>query len=288
VVVGYDGSENARDGLALAALMARETGAALLLGYVFAAEMPSVGGWDEWERGGRAEAERVLEEAVTGLGGAPAAGTRALVAHSPARGLHDLAEAEEADLLVLGPSHRGALGRVLLGSVGERVAHAAPCAVAVPPHGYRGQPPARLGSIAVAFDGSPESEAALADAAGLAQACGASLRLLAVLEAGAFFGYSETGSYTAPELIELERGRLEREVQATVDGLPPGLEARGELLAGSAVGELARAAADGSDLLVAGSRGYGPLRRVLLGGVSTGLMREGLCPVVVVPRPDTA
>ena len=38
------------------------------------------------------------------------------------------------------------------------------------------------------------------------------------------------------------------------------------------------------DLLVIGSRGYGPLRRTLLGGVSAEVMRTAPCPVVVVPR----
>ncbi|HEX2411694.1 MAG TPA: universal stress protein [Solirubrobacteraceae bacterium] len=33
-----------------------------------------------------------------------------------------------------------------------------------------------------------------------------------------------------------------------------------------------------------GSRGHGPMRRVLLGGVSSRLMRRAACPVVVVPR----
>ena len=38
------------------------------------------------------------------------------------------------------------------------------------------------------------------------------------------------------------------------------------------------------DLLVAGSRGYGPVRAVLLGGVSRALVRDAACPVVVSPR----
>jgi nucleotide-binding universal stress UspA family protein len=37
-----------------------------------------------------------------------------------------------------------------------------------------------------------------------------------------------------------------------------------------------------------GSRGYGPLRRVLLGSVSSHVMRHAHCPVVVVPRSASA
>ena len=36
--------------------------------------------------------------------------------------------------------------------------------------------------------------------------------------------------------------------------------------------------------MLAGSRGYGPLRSVLVGGVSGRLMRTVQCPVIVVPR----
>jgi nucleotide-binding universal stress UspA family protein len=38
------------------------------------------------------------------------------------------------------------------------------------------------------------------------------------------------------------------------------------------------------DLLVLGSRGRGPARSVLLGSVSTEVVREAACPVVVVAR----
>jgi nucleotide-binding universal stress UspA family protein len=38
------------------------------------------------------------------------------------------------------------------------------------------------------------------------------------------------------------------------------------------------------DLLVCGSRGYGPLRAVLLGSVSRRITAEARCPVIVIPR----
>ena len=39
-----------------------------------------------------------------------------------------------------------------------------------------------------------------------------------------------------------------------------------------------------ADVVVCGSRGYGPFRSVLLGGVGHGLLREAHCPVVMIPR----
>jgi nucleotide-binding universal stress UspA family protein len=44
------------------------------------------------------------------------------------------------------------------------------------------------------------------------------------------------------------------------------------------------AASTDLDLLVVGSRRYGPIRRVLLGGVSVALVDRAHCPVLIVPR----
>lgn len=44
------------------------------------------------------------------------------------------------------------------------------------------------------------------------------------------------------------------------------------------------ACADGVDLLVMGSRSYGPVRTVVLGGASRHIVDHASCPVLVVPR----
>jgi nucleotide-binding universal stress UspA family protein len=57
-----------------------------------------------------------------------------------------------------------------------------------------------------------------------------------------------------------------------------------EAVTGTPATELARRSVD-LDLLAVGSRAHGPVRRLLLGSTSTRLVREALCPVLVVPRP---
>jgi nucleotide-binding universal stress UspA family protein len=55
-------------------------------------------------------------------------------------------------------------------------------------------------------------------------------------------------------------------------------------LDGDPASELTRECAEGVDLLVVGSRGYGPLARVLLGSVSRKVVQDAPCPVLVVRR----
>ena len=66
------------------------------------------------------------------------------------------------------------------------------------------------------------------------------------------------------------------------------VEATAELLEGDVVDTLATLDRRDADLLVCGSRAYGPLRRVLLGGVSSRLLRRAALPLVVVPRSGEA
>ena len=60
------------------------------------------------------------------------------------------------------------------------------------------------------------------------------------------------------------------------------MPATGRILTGNVVDVLAEL--DEVDVLFCGSRGYGPARRVLLGGVSSQLVRQARSPVIVVPR----
>jgi nucleotide-binding universal stress UspA family protein len=55
--------------------------------------------------------------------------SKVVASHSPARAIVEYARDEGIDLIVLGTHGRGAVSRVLLGSVAERVVRTAPCPV---------------------------------------------------------------------------------------------------------------------------------------------------------------
>ncbi len=271
VIAAHAGDGPSMDGLALARLVAGVSGARLLIAHVAGPR--------------QAAAERLLE----GLGRESApelqVETRLVECTSVPRALHDLAEAERADLIVLGSSRHGRAGRVLTGSVAQRLIQGAPCAVAVAPRGFSALNLTYLHRLAVGFDGSPESEVALRQAAAVAGAAGARLRLLAAVEPvviPAFVNVPAGDAYA--QLIRARRELLERQVEAAAASLPPDVPVETRVVEGTAVDAICKEARYGVDLLVVGSRGWGPVRRVLLGSVSSRLLHVAPCPVLVVPR----
>jgi nucleotide-binding universal stress UspA family protein len=282
VIVGYDGSAEARDALALARLMAELAGGRLILAAVLPIHEESIG-VEGYEAALAEDSERLLAGVLDELSELDTE-TRVRGDQPPAEALQALAEDEGADAIVLGSTHRGPLGRIYPGSIAERLLHGAPCAVAVAPRGFASRPEGQLRVLCVAFDGSPESQAALEVAAGLAEAAEATLRVVSVQEpftpgaaAVAPMGSFDVGAVT-------QREALRERLDDVLDELPSALRAKGLLLTGKAAEELLRETELGVDLLVMGSRGHGPLGRVLLGGVSARVIRSAPCPVLVMPR----
>ncbi|HEX6153423.1 MAG TPA: universal stress protein [Solirubrobacterales bacterium] len=206
--------------------------------------------------------------------------TQAYEGGSPAGILTRIAEGEDFDAIVVGSPHRGALGRVMIGSVAGSLLNGAPADVAVAPRGYattRHEPPR---TIAVGYEGTPESRAALRHAEAIAHRSNAKLEILTVVRPPVVApvmvpGVSAPASPAEPE-------KMLREALDSVDSL---LSAECDRLDGDPALELVRACEEGVDLLVVGSRGYGPIKRVLLGSVSRQVAQKASCPVLVAKRP---
>jgi len=135
------------------------------------------------------------------------------------------------------------------------------------------------------------STRALETATQLAAATGASLKLLSVVEpfdAPPLSDADKPSASAKEELYDDLVAHRREEVKRALEGVGDDVSADGELPAGDPGKELAEAAEHGLDLLVVGSRGYGPIRTVLLGGVSSRIIRTAACPVLVVPRGGAA
>jgi len=284
IVVGIDHSERSRDALALARTLARAVGSPLILVAVYpvagrSAVMPP----RAYAAARAREAEAALEWVARPLAGVSAT-SRVVPGTSVTRGLKDVAETEGALAIVVGPSHRGALGQVLPGSVGERLLQSAPCPVAVAPKGFWSDPAmGRIRRIGLGFVATPEADEALCAAIGIAVRTGAAIRAVSVVEPPSTNAAALTFSLHYDELERIARDDLTQSLQRTIGDVTSSVEITGEVVDGYADDELARLSEE-VDLIVCGSRGRGPLGRVMLGSVSAGLLRKAHCPVLVIPR----
>jgi nucleotide-binding universal stress UspA family protein len=150
----------------------------------------------------------------------------------------------------------------------RRALNQAPCAVGIAPDGYalRVRP---LKQIGVGADGSPESEQSLEVARGLAAHSGGSVKALSVVPL-------QEIPYGAPihdNWSELTKRLMLERLNGIEGGVAYGdPAARLECLCASV------------DLLIVGSRSYGPLGRLVYGSTSNYLARRASCPLLVLPR----
>jgi nucleotide-binding universal stress UspA family protein len=284
VVVGFDASPAGVDAVTLAQAYCRASGAHLVVATVHPAPAAiSPGRVDaEWVADRHRAANEVLGRARDLLG--EDADYRVVASSSAAHGLHDLAEETGAGLIVVG-SHRQATDeRMFAGSTAERLLSGSACPIAIAPGGLGNRPVGDLSRIGVAYIEEPEAIAALTAAATFAETANAALRLYTVVAAEAEVLPFGIGRDAERAFLTAARETYQSALDAATARLPAGLPASGHLRTGDVVEVLAELDATEVDLLYCGSRGYGPLRRVLLGGVSSRLVRRARSPVVIVPR----
>lgn len=282
LLVGLDGKSGGHDALELARVLSlREdneiVAAAVLFGGPLPIEYTLLSGEDA------REGDPIFERAKAAVGDVVDE-TRAYGGGSPAALLTVYAEHDGFDAIVIGSPHRGKVGRVLLGSVAHSLLNGSPCDVFVAPREYadQGKEHLPLRTVAVAYDGTPEAKKALRRAEELALPSNARIEVLtvvappvvAMVPGGAAEGYVPMNPPEPDEVIE-----------AAIGSVDPRLGVEGQRLDGSPSRAIAEFCEEGVDLLVTGSRGYGPMTRVLLGSVSRKLVDEAPCPVLVVPRP---
>jgi nucleotide-binding universal stress UspA family protein len=236
------------------------------------------------DAGLRDDAERMLGRLSLALLDVEDVELRPLADHSPARALRESAEQAGAGLIVVGSSHVGRLGRVLPGSTAERLLHGSPCPVAVVPIGFRARGLPDNPVIGCAYQPTDDGEAALAAAEELALALEGSLRVVQVIEPPSYLYDTGEMPLNMPEIDAKIRADASRALTERVEHLSSGLAGvEGTIHAGRPADALV-ALTDTVDVMVVGSRGYGPLKAVLLGGVSGQVIRSAACPVIVIPR----
>ena len=301
VLLATDGSEDAAAATWAAAHIARRSGAELHLVHVseFVAPREFVGvalrlksPFVSAERGRQLleEQEAIVREA----GGAVAVSH--LKTGPPVEGILKVCYEVGADLVVVGSRGLGGVKRLLLGSVSEGLVHHARCPVLVMrPGGEEAWPPGR---IVVADDGSEFAEQAGRLAAAIGSLFGARLTLAQVYPR--FLESTRHSETPEGDLVRDALGRVTERMEQRAARLEPILGSRPtvDLLADEGSEDIdgiamtlldtaAEAASETGELAMIsiGSRGLGTSRRLLIGSVSTKVVRAAAGPVLVCPSP---
>jgi len=280
LIIGYDESEQSEDAIELGRVLCDVIGAEPVLVSSMSPLHPSVEsfGPDAARTYRRLELEDTCEKRLEGR----CVDVRVTVGPSAGRDLTAAADDLDAVCLVVGSCHRGSVGRVALGSVGNSLIHGAPCAVAIAPRGYSSDPSPLL-EIGVAFDGTPESWAALETGIGLAEQTHGRLSVVTVSDFTEHATATAFSVLAAGELSNADREEKRRVLDLALARVPEGMAVNDRLLSGSP-GPVLAEASDDFDLLIIGSKGYGPVRRTFAGSVATHVLHHAGSAVMVLPR----
>ena len=206
-------------------------------------------------------------------------------------GLTELATEMNADVVVVGSSSSGLLGRIALGSVTDRLVHTAVVPVAIAPRGY----PAHTGRtdrLTVAYGGQADAVGLVATSAELARRWSVRLRIASftVRPVAMFSGAIEPA---AEDLVVKQWARRTHEgIAAQLERVRSDIDTvAAEVVIGA--GPTWRDAVDAvewspGDILVLGSGAAGPAAQVFLGSAAARILRHAPVPTMIVPRREVA
>jgi nucleotide-binding universal stress UspA family protein len=145
-----------------------------------------------------------------------------------------------------------------------------------------------VNTILFATDGSPSAQNALTEAVELAKATGWLLHVVTVWKTPRPSAYGYAAIPYIPEIAEEEKEHAGKIAQAAATSAEQaGLRATYEIREGRAATEICAVAAErDARLIVMGAHGWGAVRRVLSGSVSTAVVHSACRPVLIVRMAD--
>lgn len=208
-------------------------------------------------------------------------------ASSVPAGLVELAAQVDADIVVVGSSSSGALGRIALGSVTDRLVHTAAIPVAIAPRGYPAQPGA-IERLTVAYGGRADQVGLVSASAELARRWSARLRIASftVRPVTMFSGAIETGAedLVVQQWAHATQQRITAQLETVRSDLG-GHDAEVVIGAGATWRDAVEAVEwKAGDILVLGSGAAGPVAQVFLGSAAGKILRHAPVPTLIMPR----
>ena len=230
--------------------------------------------------------QRQCEEWATETGAFVDATETAVRSGKPRQEILDYAAEHGVDLLAMGTHGRTGIRRYVIGSVTEHVLRRAEAPVLT----ARADEEANGGEIdrvLVPTDGSGAAEAAVDHAVAVADACGAAVRVLSVVDTRALAAQSELAPSDA--VIESLEERSEHAVNEVAERCEEaGLSVETAVARGAPSRAICEDADEsGADLVVMGTHGRSGLDRVLLGSVAERTVRHAPVPVMAVRGEDS-
>jgi nucleotide-binding universal stress UspA family protein len=275
ILVPLDGSPEARAALPYAAALAT-TGTEIILLTVV-------------RPGADADAARTgLETAAQRLRVAGASARTEVAIGNPAERIVHTAVNLNAEMIVMASHGRGALGRLIHGSVADRVAREATVPTMVVRARQLEQGPVGITRLVVPLDGSPLAEAALPVAAAISRRLGTSLLLVRVVDPAGLMPPSVGIDEAIPfEIYDEAEKEMEQDARNYLDAMAQKLRDENvrvatSVLTGPPAIAIERVTHLG-DVLVLTSHERTGVMRWVLGSVAEKLTREDESPVILVP-----
>ncbi|GEE03888.1 universal stress protein [Gordonia spumicola] len=291
VLAGFSASRKGSAPVALASQIARTTGEDVVAAAVVERRMPVAVDpvEDEYIAYVAVQAERALLGAVDDVRGGPGVRVEVVQAPSIRDGLASAAAEHSANLVTVGSSSSGVLGRIALGSVTEQLVHTAEVPVAIAPRGY--QPGAvPITRLTAAFGGKADVNGLIKSAAELSASWNVPLRV-ASFNVRDVSGIMGTTDPAAAENLVLQkwwtrtRDDIDQQLEEACHALAT--VTRPQIAVGvgrdwsSAVNDIDWQA---GDMLLLGSGAAAQLQHVFLGTAAARIVRSSPVPVMILPR----
>ena len=202
----------------------------------------------------------------------------------------ELVEQHNADVVVVGSSSSGLLGRVALGSVTDRLVHTAAVPVAIAPRGYP-LSPVPIKRLTAAYGGAADAVGLVQSSAELARQWSVQLRIASftVRPSTTFGGSIERSAenlviqqWTRKTMAAALKQLNEARANVAVDDVDVVMGVGTEW--GDAVDDIAW---ESGDMLLLGSGAAGPMAQVFLGTAASKILRHAPVPVMILPRRRT-
>jgi nucleotide-binding universal stress UspA family protein len=289
IIAGFSASRLGSGPINLAVQLGRTTGEKVIAVAIVERAMPAGVNpiEDEFQGHVTAQATQSLEQVIERVRGD--VDIVPVVHHSTSvpRGLTELVDHHSADLVVVGSSSSGLLGRVALGSVTDRLVHTAAVPVAIAPRGYPFSN-STIQRLTAAYGGAADAVGLITTSAELAKRWSVRLRIASfTVRPLRMYGGSIEPSAEALVVRQWTRQTMDAALKQLNEARETVAIPDVDVVVGA--GTEWREAVDSitwetGDMLLLGSGAAGPMAQVFLGSAASKIIRHSPVPVMIVPR----